>query len=100
MDRPLPKSLRDLKPIGPAKVARSVGITPAQLARLEANQRGLYFEHFASMAAALDGNARHLAPNLDKIVLRREDVTTPKQLPEQKQLAKPPRKSAPKTAVR
>ena len=38
------RQLRESKGRGQAEVARSAGISPAQLARLESNQRGLYLE--------------------------------------------------------
>ncbi len=98
------RNLRESKGRSQAGVARSVGISPAQLARLEASQRGLYLEDFVSIAEALDekpgnllpndvGNISHLKPVIDrlaaikpeflarvativgKIVLLTEDVT-------------------------
>ena len=44
-------------------MARSVGISPAQLARLEANQRGLYVEDFVSIAEALGEKPGNLLSN-------------------------------------
>ena len=44
-------------------MARSVGISPAQLARLEANQRGLYVEDFVRIAEALGEKPGNLLPN-------------------------------------
>jgi transcriptional regulator with XRE-family HTH domain len=60
-------------------VARTVGISPAQLARLEANQRGLYVEDFVRIAEALGekpgnllpndlGDIGHLKPLIDRLV--------------------------------
>lgn len=46
-----------------ADVARSVGISPAQLARLESNQRGLYVEDFVRIAEALGAKPGDLLPN-------------------------------------
>jgi transcriptional regulator with XRE-family HTH domain len=46
-----------------ADVARSVGISPAQLARLESNQRGLYVEDFVRIAEALGEKPGNLLPN-------------------------------------
>ena len=46
-----------------ADVARTVGISPAQLARLEANQRGLYLEDFVRIADALGEKPGNLLPN-------------------------------------
>ena len=43
------RTLRESKGRAEAGVARSVGISPAHLARLEANQRGLYVEDFAAI---------------------------------------------------
>ena len=44
-------------------MARSVGISPAQLARLETNQRGLYVEDFVAIAEALGEKPGNLLPN-------------------------------------
>jgi transcriptional regulator with XRE-family HTH domain len=57
------RQLREAKGRGQADVARSVGISPAQLARLEANQRGLYVEDFVSIAEALGEKPGNLLPN-------------------------------------
>ena len=57
------RHLRESKGRGQAEVARSVGISPAQLARLEANQRGLYVEDFVSIAEALGEKPGNLLPN-------------------------------------
>jgi transcriptional regulator with XRE-family HTH domain len=113
--------LRESKGRAQAEVARSVGISPAQLARLEANQRGLYVEDFVSIAEALGekpgnlltndlGSIGHLKPLIDrllalkpefltrvtaiigKIVLLTEDVTMATRLP-QAQVVKPRSKS-------
>src|SRR6266705_3480320 len=72
------RHLRESKGRGQAEVARSVGISPAQLARLEANQRGLYVEDFVSIAEALGekpgnllsndlGQIGHLKPIIDRL---------------------------------
>src|SRR2546423_5368914 len=72
------RQLRESKGRGQAEVARSVGISPAQLARLEANQRGLYLEDFVSIAEALGekpgnllandlGQIGHLKPIIDRL---------------------------------
>jgi transcriptional regulator with XRE-family HTH domain len=72
------RELRVSKGRGQAEVARSVGISPAQLARLEANQRGLYIEDFVSIAEALGekpgnllsndlGKIGHLKPIIDRL---------------------------------
>ena len=103
-------------------MARSVGISPAQLARLEANQRGLYVEDFISIVEALGekpgnllpndlGDIGHLKPLIDrlaavkpeylarvatiigKIVLLTEDMTATTRLPGQTLDVEPRRKS-------
>ena len=72
------RHLREAKGRGQAEVARSVGISPAQLARLEANQRGLYVEDFVNIAEALGekpgnllandlGQIGHLKPIIDRL---------------------------------
>ncbi len=105
-------------------MARSVAISPAQLARLEASQRGLYLEDFIRIAEALGekpgnllsndlGDIGHLKPLIDrlmavrpeflarvaaiigKIVLLTEDMTTATQLVPQQPGGKPRRKSQP-----
>jgi transcriptional regulator with XRE-family HTH domain len=60
---PILKNLRESKERTQADVARSVGMSPAQLARLESNQRGLYVEDFVRIAAALGEKAGNLLPN-------------------------------------
>ena len=57
------RHLRESKHRGQAEVARSVGISPAQLARLETNQRGLYVEDFVKIAEALGEKPGNLLPN-------------------------------------
>jgi transcriptional regulator with XRE-family HTH domain len=57
------RQLREAKARSQAEVARSVGISPAQLARLETNQRGLYVEDFVRIAAALGEKPGNLLPN-------------------------------------
>jgi transcriptional regulator with XRE-family HTH domain len=57
------RELRLSKRRGQADVARAVGISPAQLARLETNQRGLYIEDFVSIAEALGEKPGNLLPN-------------------------------------
>ena len=117
------RQLREAKGRLQAEVARSVGISPAQLARLESNQRGLYVEDFVRIAEALGekpgnllsndvGDIGHLKPLIDrlagirpeflsrvstiieKLVLLTEDVTAAPRLPARKQLGKSERKSA------
>lgn len=57
------RRLRESKGRVQAEVARTVGISPAQLARLESNQRGLYVEDFVSIAEALGEKPGNLLPN-------------------------------------
>ena len=57
------RQLRESKGRGQAEVARSVGISPAQLARLESNQRGLYVKDFVSIVEALGEKPGNLLPN-------------------------------------
>src|SRR2546421_12921187 len=72
------RQLRESKARGQAEVARSVGISPSQLARLEANQRALYLEDFVNIAEALGekpgnllsndlGSIGHLKPLIDRL---------------------------------
>jgi transcriptional regulator with XRE-family HTH domain len=115
------RHLRESKARSQVDVARSVGISPAQLARLERNQRGLYVEDFVNIAEALGEKAGNLLPNdvgdighlkplidrlaamrpeflarvatiIGKIVLLTEEVTAATP-PPQKQRGKPRRKS-------
>ena len=57
------RQLRESKPRSQADVARSVGISPAHLARLETSQRGLYLEDFIRIAEALGEKPGNLLPN-------------------------------------
>ncbi len=57
------RQLRESKGRSQADVARSVGISPAHLARLESNQRGLYLEDFVLIAEVLGEKAGNLLPN-------------------------------------
>ena len=57
------RQLREAKGRGQAEVARSAGISPAQLARLEMNQRGLYVVDFVRIAEVLGEKAGNLLPN-------------------------------------
>lgn len=57
------RQLRESKARSQADVARSVGISPAQLARLETSQRGLYLNDFVSIAEALGEKPGNLLPN-------------------------------------
>lgn len=117
------RHLRESKGRSQADVARSVGISPAHLARLESNQRGLYLEDFVLIAEALGekpgnllpndlGEIGHLKPLIDrlasvrpeflarvatiigKIVLLTEDVAETTEASPQKQRGKTPRKSS------
>ena len=113
------RQLRESKARSQADVARSVGISPAHLARLETSQRGLYLEDFVRIAEELGEKPGNLLPNdvgdfghlkplidrlatvkreylprvaaiLEKIVLLAEDVTASKP---RAQRGKPRRKS-------
>jgi transcriptional regulator with XRE-family HTH domain len=79
------RQLRESKGRSQADVARSAGISPAQLARLEANQRGLYVEDFVNIAAVLGekpgnllpndlGDIAHLKPLIDRLATIRPEV--------------------------
>jgi transcriptional regulator with XRE-family HTH domain len=57
------RQVRESKARSQADVARSAGISPAQLARLEANQRGLYVEDFVRIAEVLGEKPGNLLPN-------------------------------------
>jgi transcriptional regulator with XRE-family HTH domain len=57
------RQLRESKGRSQAEVARSVGISPAHLARLEASQRGLYLKDFVAIAEALGERPGNLLPN-------------------------------------
>jgi len=78
------RQLRESKGRGQAEVARSVGISPAQLARLESNQRGLYVEDFVRIVEALGdkpgnllandlGDIGHLKPLIDRLAAVRPE---------------------------
>jgi transcriptional regulator with XRE-family HTH domain len=79
------RQLRESKGRSQAEVARTVGISPAQLARLEANQRGLYLEDFVRIAGALGekpgnllandlGEIGHLKPLIDRLASVRPEL--------------------------
>lgn len=116
------RQLRESKGRSQAEVARSVGISPAQLARLEANQRGLYLDDFVRIAETLGEKPGNLLPNdlgiighlkplidclaavrpeflarvatiITKVCLLTEDVTAATRLRPQNHGGKPPRKS-------
>jgi transcriptional regulator with XRE-family HTH domain len=118
------RQLRESKGRAQAEVARTVGISPAQLARLEANQRGLYVEDFVSIVEALGEKAGNLLPNdlgeighlkplidrlasiapeflprvtaiVGRIVLLTEDVTSATRVTATTAAVKPSRKSRP-----
>jgi transcriptional regulator with XRE-family HTH domain len=57
------RQLREAKSRSQADVARNVGISPAQLARLERNQRGLYVKDFVRIAEVLGEKPGNLLPN-------------------------------------
>lgn len=57
------RHLRESKGRSQADVARAVAISPAHLARLEADQRGLYVRDFVTIAQALGEKPGNLLPN-------------------------------------
>src|ERR1051325_11895197 len=57
------RQLREAKGRSQADVARAVSISPAPLARLEREQRGLYVEDFVNIAEALGEKPGNLLPN-------------------------------------
>ena len=57
------KHLRESKGRSQAEVAKAVAISPAHLARLEAEQRGLYVQDFVSIAEVLGEKPGNLLPN-------------------------------------
>jgi transcriptional regulator with XRE-family HTH domain len=57
------RQLRESTGRSQAEVARSAGISPAQLARLERGQRGLYVEDFVAIAGVLHEKPGNLLPN-------------------------------------
>ncbi len=57
------RHLRESKGRSQAEVAKAVAISPAHLARLEAEQRGLYLEDFVNIAEALGEKPGNLLPN-------------------------------------
>ena len=72
------RQLRESKGRTQTDVAKAVGISAAQLARLEASQRGLYLEDFVKIAEALGekpgnllandlGDIGHLKPLIDHL---------------------------------
>ncbi|HEX7809351.1 MAG TPA: helix-turn-helix transcriptional regulator [Thermoanaerobaculia bacterium] len=118
------RQLREAKGRGQAEVARSAGISPAQLARLESNQRGLYVEDFVRIVETLGekpgnmlpndiGDIGHLKPLIDrlagvrpefldrvstiieKLVLLTDDMAAAARVPSPKLPAKSARKSPP-----
>lgn len=57
------RELREAKSRSQADVARSVGISPAHLARLETSQRGLYLDDFIRIVEVLGEKPGNLLPN-------------------------------------
>lgn len=57
------RHLRESKGRSQADVAKAVAISPAHLARLEAEQRGLYVVDFVNIAEALGEKPGNLLPN-------------------------------------
>lgn len=60
---PILRQLRESKSRTQVEVARGAGISPAQLARLESDQRGLYVEDFVRIAEVLGEKPGNLLPN-------------------------------------
>lgn len=57
------RQLRETKGRSQAEVARSAGISPAKLARLETNQRGMSVEDFVRISEILGERPGNLLPN-------------------------------------
>jgi transcriptional regulator with XRE-family HTH domain len=57
------RTLREAKGRAQVEVARQAGISPAQLNRLERDQRGLYVEDFVRIAEVLGEKPGNLLPN-------------------------------------
>ena len=57
------RRLREAKGRAQAEVARKAEISPAQLNRLESDQRGLYVEDFVKIAEVLGEKPGNLLPN-------------------------------------
>lgn len=57
------RHLRESKGRSQAEVAKAVAISPAHLARLETEQRGLYLKDFVRIAEALGEKPGNLLPN-------------------------------------
>ena len=57
------RHLREAKGRGQAEVAREAQLSPAQLNRLEHDQRGLYVEDFVRIAEVLGEKPGNLLPN-------------------------------------
>lgn len=57
------RQLRESKGRSQAEIAKAVAISPAHLARLEAEQRGLYVKDFVRIAEALGEKPGNLLPN-------------------------------------
>lgn len=108
------KKLRESRNVTQASIARSVGISPAQMARLESNQRGLYLEDFILIAEALGekpgnllpndlGDIGHLKPLIDRLLAVRPEllghvtaiIESIILLSEEALAAKPPNRSVP-----
>lgn len=78
------RQLRESKDRTQADVARSVGISPAHLARLEAGTRGLYLDDFIKIVEVLGekpgnllannlGDIAHLKPLIDRLAVVRAE---------------------------
>lgn len=57
------RHLRESKGRSQAEVAKAISISPAHLARLEGEQRGLYLKDFVRIAEALGEKPGNLLPN-------------------------------------
>lgn len=78
------RQLREAKGRSQADAAREVSISPAHLARLESEQRGLYIDDFVAIAEALgekpgnllpnDGAIAHLKPLVDRLANVRPEL--------------------------
>lgn len=79
------RHIRESRGRGQAEVAKSVGMSPAHLARLETSKRGLYVEDFVRIAEALGekpgnllpndlGQIGHLKPFIDRLIAVRPEL--------------------------
>jgi transcriptional regulator with XRE-family HTH domain len=111
------RQLREMTGRTQAEVARKIGMSPAQLARLEMDQRGLSVEDFVRIAEELGEKAGNLLPNdlgdlaylkplIDRLVMVPPDllprvaaiVENVVELSEERAAARPPLLDAPPAA--